>query len=506
MLQAVELTIRLHPEDDVVIARMQLATGILVSREDVRAVVTIPAGHKLAVRDIAQGKPVRRYNQIIGFATRDIKAGEHVHVHNLAMGDFQRDYAFCAQRKDTDFIKEPATFLGIRRADGRVATRNYIGILTSVNCSATVAKMVARHFENNLKQFPNVDGVVALTHKTGCGMASEGEGMDVLRRTMAGYARHPNFFATQVIGLGCEANQINNLLSTQALKRHDRMHAFTIQEKGGTMKAVREGIARIEALLPEANKVKREAVPASHLTLGLQCGGSDGYSGISANPALGAAVDLLVRNGGSAILSETPENYGAEHLLTRRAVSREVGEKLIARIKWWEEYTARNNMEMNNNPSPGNKAGGLTTILEKSLGAVAKGGTTNLVDVYEYAQPVMAKGFVYMDTPGFDPLSATGQVAGGANMICFTTGRGSAYGCKPSPSLKLATNTPLFVHQEEDMDFNCGTIIDGTESIAQAGARFFELILKTASGERTKSETFGYGDDEFAPWTIGATM
>jgi len=506
MLQAVELTIRLHAEDDVVIARVDLATGTLVSKENVRAAVTIPAGHKLAVRDIPAGRPVRRYNQIIGFATRDIKAGEHVHVHNLGMGDFQRDYAFSSLKKETAYITPAATFQGIVRADGRVATRNYIGILTSVNCSATVARMVADHFKNRLDGYPNVDGVVALTHKSGCGMASEGEGMDVLRRTMAGYARHPNFFATQVIGLGCEANQINNLLSAHNLKRHDRMHAYTIQEKGGTMKAVREGIARVEAILPQANKVKREAVPASHLILGLQCGGSDGYSGISANPALGAAVDLLVRHGGTAILSETPENYGAEHLLTRRAVSRHVGEKLLARMRWWEEYTRRNNMEMNNNPSPGNKAGGLTTILEKSLGAVAKGGTTNLVDVYEYAEPVTAKGFVYMDTPGFDPVSATGQVAGGANMICFTTGRGSAYGCKPAPSLKLATNTPLFVHQEEDMDFNCGTVIDGTETVEQAGARFFQLILDTASGKRSKSEEFGYGEDEFAPWIIGATM
>src|SRR5678816_4015335 len=324
--------------------------------------------------------------------------------------------------------------------------------------------------------------------------------------TMAGYARHPNFFATQVVGLGCEANQINNLLSTQSLKRHERLHAYTIQEKGGTSKAVREGIARIQAILPEANKVKREPVPARHLTLGLQCGGSDGYSGISANPALGAAVDLLVRNGGTAILSETPEIYGAEHLLTRRAVSRDVGEKLIARIKWWEAYTEREQGEMNNNPSPGNKAGGLTTILEKSLGAVAKGGTTNLVDVYEYAEPVAAKGFVYMDTPGYDPVSATGQVAGGANLICFTTGRGSVYGCKPAPSLKLATNTALYENQEDDMDFNCGTVIDGTETIQAAGARFFDLILKTASGQKTKSESWGYGEDEFAPWILGATM
>jgi altronate hydrolase len=506
MLRAVDLTIRLHTEDDVVIARGEIPTGTLISKEKVSAVVTIPAGHKLAVRDIAQGQPVRRYNQIIGFATRPIKAGEHVHVHNIAMGDFARDYAFCSLKKQTEYVEETATFLGIKRDDGTVATRNYVGILTSVNCSATVARMIAEHFKGRLESFPNVDGVVALTHKTGCGMASEGEGMQVLRRTMAGYARHPNFFATQVVGLGCEANQINNLLSTQSLKRTDKLHAFTIQEKGGTSKAVREGIARIQAILPEANRVKREPVAASYLTLGLQCGGSDGYSGISANPALGAAVDLLVRHGGTAILSETPEIYGAEHLLTRRAITKEVGEKLIARIRWWEDYTKRNNMEMNNNPSPGNKAGGLTTILEKSLGAVAKGGTTNLVDVYEYAGPVTAKGFVYMDTPGYDPVSATGQVAGGANMICFTTGRGSAYGCKPAPSLKLATNTPLFVHQEEDMDFNCGTIVDGTESIAQAGARFFELILKTASGQKTKSEEFGYGEDEFAPWTLGATM
>ena len=506
MLQAAELTIRLHPQDDVVIARVEIPTGTRVAKEKVCANVTIPAGHKLAVRDIAQGEPVRRYNQIIGFATRAIRSGEHVHVHNIAMGDFERDYAFCSEKKETEFVEAPATFLGIKRADGRVATRNYIGILTSVNCSATVARMIADYFRGKLEEYPNVDGVVALTHKTGCGMASEGEGMEVLRRTMAGYARHPNFFATQVVGLGCEANQVNNVLSTQGLKRHERLQVYTIQEKGGTAKAVREGIARIREVLPEANKARREPVPASHLVLGLQCGGSDGYSGISANPALGAAVDLLVRHRGTAILSETPEIYGAEHLLTRRAVTKAVGEKLLARIRWWEDYTARNRMEMNNNPSPGNKAGGLTTILEKSLGAVAKGGTTNLVDVYQYAEPVTANGFVYMDTPGYDPVSATGQVAGGANMICFTTGRGSAYGCKPAPSLKLATNTALFVHQEEDMDFNCGTVIDGTETIEQAGRRFFALILETASGRRTKSEEFGYGDDEFAPWTIGATM
>jgi len=507
MLQAADLTIRLNPADDVVIARVELAAGTkLLNEGGIEAAARIPAGHKIAVRAVQQGAPVRRYNQIIGFATRDIAAGDHVHVHNLGMGDFQRDYAFCADMKTTAPAAKPATFQGIVRADGRVATRNYIGILTSVNCSATVARTIARHFENRLGDFPNVDGVVALTHKSGCGMASEGEPMEVLRRTMAGYARHPNFFAVQVVGLGCEANQVNAFLVAQKLKRHDSLHAYTIQEKGGTAKAVREGIARIEALLARANAVRRETVPASHLVIGLQCGGSDGYSGISANPALGAAVDELVRHGGSAILSETPEIYGAEHLLTRRAVSREIGEKLLRRIRWWEDYTRGNGNEMNNNPSPGNKAGGLTTILEKSLGAVAKGGTTNLVEVYQYAEAVTAKGFVYMDTPGYDPVSATGQVAGGANLICFTTGRGSAYGCKPAPSLKLATNTPLFEHQEEDMDLNCGTIIDGRESIAAAGERLFQLILATASGQKTKSEAFGYGEDEFAPWVLGATM
>jgi altronate hydrolase len=506
MLQAAELTIRLHPDDDVVIARVEIPAGTLVQREGVRAEAVIPAGHKLATRAMEPGKPVRRYNQIIGFATKPIRAGEHVHVHNLAMASFERDYAFCAGVKPVDYAKPQATFQGIVRADGRVATRNYIGILTSVNCSATVARMVADHFRNNLADYPNVDGVVALTHKTGCGMASEGEGMELLRRTLTGYAQHPNFHAVLNIGLGCEANQINLWLGSAKLKTSDKLQAFTIQDKGGTTKAVKDGIARVKALLPEANRVKRETVPASHLILGLECGGSDGYSGISANPALGAAADLLVRHGGTPILSETPEIYGAEHLLTRRAVSREVGEKLLARIRWWEDYTARNRMEMNNNPSPGNKAGGLTTILEKSLGAAAKGGTMNLVDVYEFAEKVTARGLVFMDTPGYDPVSVTGHVAGGANVVCFTTGRGSVFGCKPSPSLKLATNSRLYQHMEEDMDVNCGTIVDGTETVEQVGERIFKLILQTASGTRTKSELLGFGEDEFAPWVVGATM
>jgi altronate hydrolase len=345
-----------------------------------------------------------------------------------------------------------------------------------------------------------------LTHGSGCGMDVNGESMHVLRRTLGGYARHVNFAGVLIVGLGCEANQISALLGAEHLTEGALLRTFSIQDTGGTAKTIRRGVAMIEEMLPRANDVRRNSVPANHLVLGLQCGGSDGYSGITANPALGAAVDQLVRHGGTAILSETPEIYGAEHLLTRRAVSRQVGEKLVERIKWWEDYTARNKGEMNNNPSPGNKAGGLTTILEKSLGAVAKGGTTNLVEVYEYAQRVTAQGFVYMDTPGYDPVSATGQVAGGANMICFTTGRGSAYGCAPAPSLKLATNTALWNRQEEDIDINCGEIVDGTSTVEKMGERFFRLILDTASGAKTKSELHGYGQNEFVPWYLGAVM
>ena len=500
--------IRLHALDDVVIARGQLVGGTQVEGVAVRGLV--PPGHKLAVRAIAQGQPVRRYNQIIGFASRDIAAGEHVHTHNIAMGDFERDYAFGADVKPEP-ARLQARFMGIRRADGRVATRNYIGILSSVNCSATAARAIADHFSRQtnpsaLADFPNVDGVVALTHGTGCGMDTQGLGMQLLERTLAGYATHANFAGVLMVGLGCEANQINAWLAHSSLSEGDNLRVFNIQDSGGTRKTVEQGIAIVREMLPRANAVKREPCDASHITIGLQCGGSDGYSGISANPALGAAVDLLVAHGGTAILSETPEIYGAEHLLTRRAVRREVGDKLIERIKWWEHYTRINEGEMNNNPSPGNKAGGLTTILEKSLGAVAKGGTTNLQAVYEYAETVTAKGFVYMDTPGYDPVSATGQVAGGANMICFTTGRGSAYGCAPAPSLKLSTNTALWQRQEDDMDINCGEIIDGSASIEQMGQRIFELVLATASGTRSKSELHGYGQSEFVPWQVGAVM
>ncbi|QJQ10406.1 altronate dehydratase [Pseudomonas putida] len=499
--------IRLNPLDNVLIARQALPQGLHLDAEAITVRQPIPSGHKLATERVEQGQPLRRYGQIIGFASQAINAGDHVHVHNVQMGDFARDYAFGVDTRSQPGSE--AQFEGIVRADGRVATRNYIGILTSVNCSATVARAVADHFRRDihpeaLADYPNIDGVVALTHGAGCAVDPSGEALGLLRRTLAGYAVHPNFAAVLIIGLGCETNQIESLLETQGLQASAQLRAFTIQGIGGTSKTIAAGIEQVKSLLAEANHVQRQPVSARHLVVGLQCGGSDGYSGITANPALGNAVDRLVAAGGTAILSETPEIYGAEHLLTRRAVSREVGEKLVARIRWWEDYCQRMNAELNNNPSAGNKAGGLTTILEKSLGAVAKAGSSNLVDVYQYAETVRAHGLVFMDTPGYDPVSATGQVAGGANLIAFTTGRGSAYGCAPAPSIKLATNNRVFEHQEEDMDVNCGGIADGSTSIEERGAYIFEQMLRIASGERSKSEQHGYGQNEFVPWQIGA--
>ena len=500
-------TIRLSPQDNVVVAVDAVAQGATAAGLTARE--RIPRGHKMAVAPIPEGEPVRKYGQIIGFGTRHIAPGEWVHEHNVGLHDFARDYRHAEGAKNDEVLPpEPrATFDGYVRANGKTGTRNYIGILTSVNCSASVAKFIAEAVNRSdvLADYPEVDGAVAFVHGTGCGMAAYGEGYDVLRRTQWGYATHPNLGAALMVGLGCEVFQIDRMKDEYGLVEGEHFQTMTIQATGGTKKTIAEGVERIKAMLPVAARAKRETRSASEITLALQCGGSDGYSGITANPALGAAADLLVKHGGTAILSETPEIYGAEHLLTRRAVNRAVGEKLVERIRWWEEYTQRNSGEMNNNPSPGNKAGGLTTILEKSLGAAAKGGSTTMRAVYEYAEAVKEKGFVFMDTPGYDPVGATGQVAGGANVMCFTTGRGSAFGCKPAPSIKLATNSQVYASMIDDMDINCGDILDGV-SVEGKGQEIFDHVLRVASGARTKSEDLGYGDLEFVPWQIGAVM
>ncbi|WP_151447160.1 UxaA family hydrolase [Lacisediminimonas profundi] len=499
--------IRLHPADNVVVARVDVPIGVSVPSENIVTRSQVQAGYKIATRAIRKDEPIRKYNVVIGFASSDIPAGSMVHSHNTEFREFQRDYAHSSEYVPVDLLPESerATFQGIVRKDGRVATRNYIGILSTVNCSATAVKKIAEWFtEERLAEYPNVDGVVAFAHGLGCGMEMTGEPMALLRRTIAGYARHANLAAVLIVGLGCERNQLAGVMTDEKLQAGPLLRTFVMQDTGGTRKTIEAGVAAIKELLPIANDVKRETVSASHLCVGLQCGGSDGFSSITANPALGAAMDILVRHGGTAILSETPEIYGVEHTLTRRAVSREVGEKLVERIRWWkEEYSPGRDVQINGRVSPGNHEGGLANILEKSLGSSMKGGTTALMEVYRYAEPVTAKGFVFMDTPGYDPVSATGQIAGGANLIGFTTGRGSMFGAKPVPSVKLATNTPMFLRLEEDMDINCGEILDGTCSIGEMGQRIFELLLETASGRESKSELLGLGDHEFVPWQIG---
>ena len=505
-------TLLLNPQDNVAVALGNLDVGIDTA-EGVRIVRRVPKGHKFAVRVIPAGETIVKFGQIIGRAKVDIPAGDWVHEHNAGIGEdhgaFERDYAFCEGVQPVDFITgaQQATFQGFKRSNGQVGTRNYIGILTSVNCSTTVAGFIAREIEKSgiLEQYPNVDGIVALKQANGCVIDYRGVIFDILKKTTWGYATNPNMGGVIMVGLGCEGFQIPRLKEAYGVTENETFRTMTIQEVGGTKKTVEAGVEAVKAMLPIVNRATRTTQPASELMLALQCGGSDGYSGITANPALGVAADILVRHGGTAILSETPEIYGAEHLLTRRAKSREVGEKLIEIIHWWEDYADRNNMEMNNNPSPGNKLGGLTTILEKSLGAAAKGGTTPLNAVYHYADPVTEKGFVFMDTPGYDPVSATGQVAGGANILCFTTGRGSAYGCKPTPSIKIATNSDIYNKMIDDMDIDGGDVLDGV-SLEQKGQEIFEAILRVASGEKSKSELLGYGDNEFVPWQIGATF
>jgi altronate hydrolase len=500
--------LRLNAQDNIVVAIMT-AEKNTPTNEGIATTERIGRGHKMAAHAIAAGEPVRKFGQIIGFAKQDIAAGAWVHEHNIGMGELSHDYAFTQGATQTDILplEKQATFQGYRRANGKIGTRNYIGIMTSVNCSATVAGFIADEINRSgiLKDYKNIDGVVALKMDNGCVIDFRGAIFDILKRTSWGYATNPNMGGILMVGLGCEGFQIPRFKEAYGIVEGNTFRTMTIQETGGTRKTVDAGVAAVKEMLPFVNDVKRETCHASELILALQCGGSDGYSGITANPSLGAAVDILVSQGGTAILSETPEIYGAEHLLTRRAATREVGEKLVEVIHWWEDYTKRNLMEMNNNPSPGNKLGGLSTILEKSLGAAAKGGTTTLREVYRYAEQVTAKGFVFMDTPGYDPVSATGQVAGGANMLCFTTGRGSAYGCKPVPSIKLATNSDVYRRMIDDMDINCGDVVEGV-SIADKGVEIFAKILQVASGETTKSEELGYGDNEFVPWQVGAVM
>ena len=498
--------IRLDPADNVAVAREDIAAGTEIPSEGIKTNHDIPMGHKVATHAIAKGDPVRKYDTTIGFAGEDIVPGDWLHTHNVLMDDFQKDYRYAQDYVAAELLppEQRATFMGYPRADGRYGTRNMIGIFITVNCAATVARKISRYFdEERLADYPNVDGVVAFIHEQGCGMEQTGEPLDLLRRTLAGYIRHPNTAGALVCSLGCERNNLSKFMEAESLATGKMLRTVTMQQIGGTMNAVEEGKAVIREMLEEANKIERETASAEHIMIGLQCGGSDGFSGMSANPALGKAVDILVRNGGTAILSETSELYGIEHTLTSRAKSEAVGRQFIDRINWWLEYNKGRDTQINGTVSPGNQAGGLANVIEKSLGGSKKGGSTGINAVYEYAYPVTEKGLVLMDTPGFDPVSATGQIAGGANMICFTTGRGSCFGSYPSPTIKLASNSTMYTRMHGDMDINCGKVIDGEKTLDEMGEEIFEKILAVASGEQSKSELLGVGEEEFAPWQIG---
>lgn len=509
------VALRLREADSVAVLKRSLPAGAVLRQGNLSFKTTrdIPAGHKIALVEVPHGQPVFKYGQIIGFAKIDIHPGDHVHGDQLEVRDFGRDYQYCIEAKPVDYYtaEQMRSFPGYLRPGGRVGTRNYVAVISSVNCSASVSHYVAAAFRGPefQRDFPNVDGVLALTHKGGCAMPSD-DNLRQLQRVLAGMARHPNIGAYILIGLGCEVNQVGFLVKDHKLDQvkpgEIAPMVMTIQSLGGVRKTVDAGVDAVRKVLPWVNLHRRTSQPISTLVLAENCGGSDGNSGITANPALGVASDELVRYGGTSVLAETPEIYGAEHLLTRRAVSREVGEKLVERVRWWEEHVKKFGAQIDNNPSWGNKAGGLTTIYEKSLGAVAKGGQSPLAAVYRYAEPIETHGFCFMDTPGFDPVSMTGLVAGGCNVGVFTTGRGSVYGCKPAPCIKVATHTPLFQHMEEDMDINAGTILDGTETVEQVGARILDKIVAVAGGEKTKSERSGLGDQEFVPWDLGPTL
>lgn len=508
MTDSPSAVIRLDPRDNVVVARTEISKGTQIPGEGLTALHDVPAGHKLAAMRIARGAPVLKYATVIGYAGEDIAPGTWMHAHNVLVDEIQKDYRFAADYVPAELLPEDrrATFMGIRRPDGRVGTRNYIGVFITVNCAATVARKIAAYFdEERLEDFPNVDGVVPFIHQQGCGMEATGEPMALLHRTLAGYIRHPNLAGAVVCSLGCERNSLERFFTDTALETGTMLRTIRMQSVGGTAEAIKAGKEAIREMLPEANKAVRSPQSAEHIRIGLQCGGSDGFSGLSANPALGKAVDLLARHGGTAILSETPELYGIEHTLTARAKDEETGRAMLERIQWWLDYTDGKDVQMQGVVGPGNQAGGLANVIEKALGGAKKGGSTGINAVYKYAEPVTAQGLVYMDTPGYDPVAATGQIAGGANLICFTTGRGSCFGSYPSPTVKLATNTPMYQKMTGDMDINCGAVIDGDKTLDAMGEEIFAEILDIASGRKSKSEALGVGAEEFAPWPIGVT-
>jgi altronate hydrolase len=495
--------IHLHPADNVAVARVPISAGaeLRVDGVSVVALDAIPAGHKIALRPIHAGEMVERYGQAIGRATAEIEPGRHVHTHNLGFEELALDYEFPSAEIPLPRRADEPTFMGYVREDGRVGTRNYIAVVAASNCAAHTAELIAESYLGETLP-PNVDGVVAFPHGEGCAHAF-GPDMDQLRRTLGGVLVHPNVSAALILGLGCETNQIDHYLGPDA-PRHGRLAGLTLQGSGGTRGAVEAARREIARFIEQAAAEQRTPAPGSRIVLGLNCGGSDSFSGITANPALGFCSDLLAELGGTPVLAETTEIFGAEHLLVRRARNRAVAEKLLQCVRNYKRYLSRFEGSFDDNPSPGNKAGGLTNILEKSLGAVAKGGTSPLMDVYDYAEPVTSPGFVFMNTPGYDPVSLAGLAAGGCNLIAFTTGRGSAIGFPTIPVIKIATNSGTFSRMRDNMDVNAGRIADGEATVQEVGREIFDLVLAAASGRRACAERMGH--KEFVPWRIGPVM
>jgi altronate hydrolase len=565
-----EVAIRLDGSDQVAIARFDLPAGLRIAVQNSQEPFTeltvrepVSAGHKVAIYGIRAGETVRRYGQPIGLATREIAPGEWVHTHNLGADPLAREVAFGTDVRPVEYVPEAERrfFLGYRRPDGQVGTRNYVAVISTVNCSAHASREIARYFTPEcLAAYPNVDGVIALTHSLGCPLEQV-----FLQRTLAGMARHPNVGGYLLVGLGCETNQMSMLMERYGLARDSRVRgndegrrgndegrrgndegrrgndegrrgndegrrgndegrrgddigrrgndekqagptpALAIQDLGGIRKTVLAGIRAVEEMLPAVNATPRTLCPVSELRLALQCGGSDSWSGVTANPVVGLVSDEIVRQGGTVVLAETPEIYGAEHLLTRRAASPEVGQRLVEQVQWWEGYARRMGFDLDDNRSTGNAAGGLTTIFEKSLGAVAKGGSTPLSAVYDYAEQVTGRGLAFMNSPGFDPVSVTGQVAGGCNLVLFTTGRGSVLGFKPAPCIKVSSNSAMYAHMIEDMDLDAGRVLAGVP-LEEVAADLLALVLAVASGQPSKSEAQGVGEAEFCPWNPEGTL
>jgi altronate hydrolase len=481
------------PSDNLAVVKGPTAPGLemaLPSGRRIRLRAAVPAGHRFATRDIDAGEFVLQYGQPIG-TSLGIREGDLISHDNMTDDvPVVRDLPEDLRTPPPVYIpeRERATFRGFRRRDGRVGTRNFVLIVPTSMCASHEAQQIslmAEFLHYSRERYANVDGVVAIPHNKGCG-CQDGSTIDVMLRTLSNYADHPNVGGVVLMDLGCEKTNLERvekyLLNRE--KAFDKPVAkIGIQEVGGTQAAIERGLREVELMLPEVNRAVREEVSVSELVMGVKCGGSDGFSGISANPSLGRAADTLVRSGGTVLITEVPEFCGAEHIIARRAKDAATGRDVYRVIDWYKDYASKFGAVLNQNPSPGNVAGGLLNITIKSLGAMSKAGTTRVEGVVDYAETPKARGLHLMQGPGYDQESTPGLVAAGATVVVFTTGRGTTIGNAIAPVVKLASNSAVFERMSRDIDLSAGGVIDGTETIDEVGARVFEHVRRVASGE-----------------------